>query len=308
MNKKLKRFGIAAAALAAGAAGAVEAPRLAVHHDAVDVVDSARKNRSIPVDVYVRRDKQLEAELGVIDKLPVVIISHGNTVKSTEYSYIAKRRAEEGYLVLSIQHDLPNDPPLAAARPQGSSYLDRIPSYERGEKNILAVIKAFKKDQPFADYDHLTLIGHSQGGDISTFYSMNHPGTIRAVITLDNLRYGFAGGKTLTLRGTNEKPFLVDPGVVPCPQNLEGQNTMSQNVFPACVPPGLTRYKVGNLTVHMTGIYHNNMKDGVAADAQKEINGAIDEFLKDKTPLLSIRPEDYPARSFQYNPMPSQPY
>ena len=38
--------------------------------------------------------------------LPVVMISHGYGVKNTEYSFIANSLAEQGYHVISIQHDL----------------------------------------------------------------------------------------------------------------------------------------------------------------------------------------------------------
>ena len=38
-------------------------------------------------------------------KLPVAIISNGNTVKNTEYSFLANVFAARGYLVASIQQD-----------------------------------------------------------------------------------------------------------------------------------------------------------------------------------------------------------
>ena len=56
----------------------------------------------------MRRDKELQANAGMI-KLPVAILNHGNTVKFTEYSFLANVFAARGYLVVSIQHDLPTD-------------------------------------------------------------------------------------------------------------------------------------------------------------------------------------------------------
>ena len=61
-------------------------------------------------------------------KLPVAIISNGNTVKNTEYSFLANVLAADGYLVASIQQDLPSDPPLMTK--VGQPYVGRLQVYE----------------------------------------------------------------------------------------------------------------------------------------------------------------------------------
>src|SRR3981081_3192104 len=109
----------------------------------------------------------------------------GNTVKNTEYSFLANVLAARGYLVASIQQDLPTDPPLMTK--VGLPYVGRRAAYERGEANILFVLGQLKKLQPNANYDHLTLVGHSNGGDISMFCAKRHPELVSKVITLDNL-------------------------------------------------------------------------------------------------------------------------
>ena len=55
---------------------------------------AARDNRPVAVEIAVRRDKEMQANAGMI-KLPVAILNHGNTVKHTEYSFLANtlRRA-----------------------------------------------------------------------------------------------------------------------------------------------------------------------------------------------------------------------
>jgi hypothetical protein len=63
-------------------------------------------------------------------------------------------------LVASVQQDLPTDPPLMTK--VGLPYVGRREVYERGEANILFVLQALKKLQPNADYNHLTLVGHSE--------------------------------------------------------------------------------------------------------------------------------------------------
>src|SRR5580698_241342 len=96
--------------------------------------------------------------------LPVALISNGNTVKNTEYSFLENVLAARGYLVASIQQDLPTDPPLVTK--VGMPYVGREPVYERSEANILFVRQQLEKLRPQADYDHLTMVGHSNGGDV----------------------------------------------------------------------------------------------------------------------------------------------
>ena len=70
-----------------------------------------RDNRPVAVDIAVRRDKEMQADAGMLT-LPVAVFNHGNTVKNTEYSFLANMFAARGYLVISPQHDLPTDPPM----------------------------------------------------------------------------------------------------------------------------------------------------------------------------------------------------
>ena len=132
-----------------------------IRHEALSLFDAARQ-RPVAVDLAVRRDYEMKANAGYW-KLPVAIISNGNTVKNTEYSFLANVLAARGYLVASIQQDLPTDPPLMTRI--GLPYVGRQEVYERGEANILFVLGQLKGLQPNADYGHLTLVGHSNGGD-----------------------------------------------------------------------------------------------------------------------------------------------
>src|SRR5689334_6709671 len=102
-------------------------------------------------------------------KLPVAIISNGNTVKNTEYSFLANVFAARGYLVASIQQDLPSDPPLITK--VGLPYVGRRAVYEKCDANILFVLAQLKQLQPNANYGHLTLVGHSNGGDVAMYFA-----------------------------------------------------------------------------------------------------------------------------------------
>jgi predicted dienelactone hydrolase len=93
------------------AAAYFTASKWAIRHQMLTFTDPARDNRLVAVDIAVRRDKEFQANAGMI-KLPVAILNHGNTVKFTEYSFLANLFAARGYLVVSIQHDLPTDAPM----------------------------------------------------------------------------------------------------------------------------------------------------------------------------------------------------
>src|ERR1700690_4511519 len=108
----------------------------AIRHETLNLFDAARQ-RPVAVDLAVRTDYEMKADDGS-RKLPVAIISNGNTVKNTEYSFLANVLAARGYLVASIQQDLPTDPPLVTKI--GLPYAGRQAVYERGEAKILFVL------------------------------------------------------------------------------------------------------------------------------------------------------------------------
>src|SRR3954453_22310744 len=158
--------------------------RFAIRHEILTLFDASRQ-RPITIEIAVRRDYETKANLGLW-KLPLAVISNGNTAKATEYSFLANVLAARGYLVASIQQDLPSDPPLMTH--VGLPYVGRQGVYEKGEANILFVLEHLKKRQPNADYDHLTLVGHSNGGDTAMYFAKQHPDVVSKVVTLDNLR------------------------------------------------------------------------------------------------------------------------
>ena len=187
-----------------------------IRREHLALVDASRNNRPVPVELAISRRAELKAKLGF--KPRVAIVNHGNTVRNTEYAFFGDVLATQGYLVASIQHDIPGDPPLSM---QGFPFLGRLPSYQRAEKNILFAIEEIKKKYPDPDYTKITLFGHSQGGDIAMYFAGQHPEMCNKVITLDNIRVPILmAGKQriLTLRSSNFKP---DPGVVPTPDAAE---------------------------------------------------------------------------------------
>jgi alpha/beta hydrolase fold len=254
------------------AVGYFTVSKWAIRHETLMFYDATRDNRPVEIDVAVRRDKELQANAGMI-KLPVAILNHGNTVKFTEYSFLANIFAARGYMVASIQHDLATDAPLVTK--VGELYVGRLPQYHRGVANIRFAIDELRKVQPNADYDHLTMIGHSNGGDISMYFAKLYPDLIKKVVTLDNLRVPFmTDGRFKILSFRSKDPvFKPDPGVIPDDDICE---------------------KAG-ITVVRTKFQHNDMRDTGPDEAKVSIEGMLDKFLDDDSNLRSADRKPPPA-------------
>ena len=226
-----------------------------IRHETLNLFDTTRQ-RAVAVDLAVRRDYEMKAEDGYW-KLPVAIISNGNTVKNTEYSFLANVFAARGYLVASIQQDLPTDPPLMTK--VGLPYVGRRGVYEKGEANILFVVQQLKKLKPNADYGHLTLVGHSNGGDTAMYFAKHHPELVSKVVTLDNLRVPFVLNNKLKILSFRSKDpnFQTDPGVLPTPQEA----------------------KQDGIDIVRTQFQHTWMSDRGPDSAKERIQATLDQFL-----------------------------
>ena len=234
------------------------ASKWAIRHETISFHDPDRDNRLVAVDIAVRRDKEMQANAGMIT-LPVAVLNHGNTVKNTEYSFLANAFAARGYLVVSPQHDLPTDLPMVTKA--GELYVGRLPQIQRGVANIKFAIGEMKKVEPHADYGRVTMVGHSMGGDISMYFARQYPDEIKKVVTLDNLRVPFlTDGKFKILSFRSKDPqFKTDPGVLPDAEQCE---------------------KAG-ITVVNTGFQHNDMRDTGPDAAKNSIQSMLDKFLVD---------------------------
>jgi pimeloyl-ACP methyl ester carboxylesterase len=228
----------------------------AIRHETIKFYDPARDNRLVAVDVAVRRDKEMQANAGMIT-LPVAILNHGNTAKNTDYLFLANAFAARGYLVISPQHDLPTDPPMATE--VGELYVGRLPQIQRGVANIHFTVEEMKKIQPNADYGKVTMVGHSMGGDISMYFAKQYPDEIKKVVTLDNLRVPFLTEgkfKILTFR-SKDPQFKADPDVLPNEEQREN----------------------AGITVVQTTFQHDDMRDTGPDEAKNSIKSMLDKFL-----------------------------
>ena len=249
------------------------ASKWAIRHETIAFHDPDRDNRLVAVNIAVRRDKEMQANAGLI-KLPVAILNHGNTVKHTEYSFLSNVFAWRGYLSISPQHDLPTDPPMVTK--VGELYVGRLPQIQRGVANIHFAIHEMKKVQPNADYEKVTMVGHSMGGDISMYFAKQYPDEIKKVVTLDNLRVPFLTEgkfKILSFR-SKDTQFKPDPGVVPDDEQCEQ----------------------AGITVVNTGFQHNDMRDTGPDAAKSSIQSMLDKFLNDAD-SSAVAPVDTRAKA-----------
>jgi len=232
------------------------ASKWAIKHETITFYDASRDNRPVPVQIAVRRDKEMQANAGMIT-LPVAVINHGNTVKNTEYGFLANIFAARGYMVVSPQHDLPTDPPMVTK--PGELYVGRLPQILRGVANIHLAMQEMKKVQPNADYERVTMVGHSMGGDITMYFAKQYPDEVKKVVTLDNLRVPFVtAGKFKILSFRSQDPqFKADAGVIPTDEECE---------------------KAG-IQVVKTEFQHNDMRDTGPDAAKNSIQSMLDKFL-----------------------------
>lgn len=219
--------------------------------DSIEMFDKSR-NRKIPVAFYYPQTAQK------ISNQQVVIFSHGYGENkggdNRIYSYLTENLASKGYFVASIQHELPTDDLLAM---EGDLKVTRGPNWDRGSENIRYVLSELKKTNPELDFSHLTLIGHSNGGDMTALFATKYPKLVSKVITMDNRRMPLprtSKPKIYTLRSKN---YTADKDVLPTEQE---------------------QIKYG-ITVQFTSINHSDMDNDATIEERKIMNDFIENYL-----------------------------
>ena len=218
--------------------------------DTLTLYDASRERR-IPIAIY--RPSDLWGS-------NLVLLSHGYNENRPGtyllYSYLAEHLAAHGYVVVSIQHELPGDEPLAM---KGDLQVLRRPNWERGVENIRFVMKEMQRLHPELDRDHISLIGHSNGGDISVLFGHEDPSLVEKVVTLDNRRMPFRRASRPRLLSLRASDAVADSGVVP---TVEEQTTYSIRI------------------VQLANTKHAEMNDRANAAQREEINRLVLEFLE----------------------------
>lgn len=237
--------------LVARAQSMVAAPE--VLRDTMLLLDTVRQ-RTIPIAIYTPSGA---SAIG----MPVILFSHGYNENKPGtyllYRWLLEPLAKEGFVVVSVQHELPTDEPLAM---RGNIAELRRPGWERGAANLDHVLRRLLRTRPHLDQARITVMGHSQGGDISVLYAMIHPDRVQKLITMDNRR--------LTLpRTTHPQVYSIrshdqpaDKGVLPTDEERD-------------------RYHMN--MVYPEGLGHNDMGNGGTAAQQAVVLGIIRAWLKE---------------------------
>lgn len=213
---------------------------LAIIQKDEEIMDLNRK-RQIPIQILYMESNS---------KNHVVLLNHGYGVTYKDYQFVTNYLAKLGFFVVSIQHDLKTDSKIPRT---GNIFQRRKPMWERGVQNINFVLEALKRIDPNLNLDKVTLIGHSNGGDIAMMFADLYPQKTGKVISIDSLRYPFPIKHSLpilTLRATDTK---ADEGVLP-----------------------LTDAKI----VTIKNAKHNDMYDAATDEVKKDILNEISFFLK----------------------------
>jgi len=219
-----------------------------VQLDTFRLFDASRQ-RVIPIATYQSN----------LNSKGIVVFNHGyghNYQKNyLVYSYLTDVLASKGYFVVSIQHELPTDSILPFT---GIPQVVRLPFWERGVENILFVINSLKKTNPELNFEHITLIGHSNGGDMTALFPQKYPNVVENIITLDHLRVTLPKTtdlKIFSLRSCDKEP---DEGVL-----LDKEEQMKYDI------------KI----VKLSKIKHNDMNDFGKRKSKTKIQNYVLEFL-----------------------------
>lgn len=197
--------------------------------DTLTFFDQSR-NRKIPAAFYYPKTNKK------IPNQQVIIFNHGYGFNKGGdyfvYSYLTEKLASKGYFTVSIQHELTTDSLLPT---EGNLQLVRRPFWQNGSDNILFVLNELKKTKPELDYQHLTLIGHSNGGDMAALFTNQHPNLVYKLITMDNRRMFLPRTSVPRVYTLRSNDYPADEGVLP---NGEEQKKYHMMVQPTLINHG----------------------------------------------------------------------
>lgn len=221
--------------------------------DTLKLYDQSR-HREIPIAIY-------KPTIHISAKQKIVIFSHGYGQNKggdyLAYSYLTEFLALKGFFVVSIQHELATDSLLPLT---GNPQIVRRPFWNRGADNILFVINTLKKTNPNLDYNHITLIGHSNGGDMTALFPQKYPNIVDKIITLDNRRMKLPKMKKVKVYSLRSSDQPADEGVLPTKKEVK---------------------KFGIKIIKLESTTHNEMDDNATKEQRKEMLHHILTFLND---------------------------
>jgi predicted esterase len=219
----------------------------------ISLFDSTR-NRVIPVAFYFNKNTKY------LNKL--IIVNHGYGFNKPDsylqYTYLCDSLSQLGFDLASIQHELPNDSLLPL---EGNPMIERMPFWKNGAENILCLIDYLKSELEQDFYQQISLIGHSNGGDISILFAQLYPEEVNKVITLDHRRMPIKPDSLLPILSLRSNDQTADQGVIP------------EQAILALYPIQIT---------YLDSVGHNDMDDtGNRQQKQQILREVIAFLLKD---------------------------
>ncbi|WP_394496270.1 alpha/beta hydrolase [Shewanella sp. ENK2] len=204
-----------------------------VQSQSLIVVDTLRQ-REIPIELYLP-EKSFACH--VEQQCPVMIIGSGYGLLHTDYQFISQLFQQNGYLVVAIQHELATDPALSRTPPFIQT---RAENWQRGANTVDFILQQSRQYLPEFDFEHVTLVGHSNGGDISVWLatqgislssesdsesesnlkpvsSTGYADYIARIITLDHRRVPLPRNANITQLSIRASDYPADEGVLPLP-------------------------------------------------------------------------------------------
>lgn len=175
--------------------------------NADNLYDQSR-DRHIPIEITPPAQDDICTES---NKCPVAFLSAGYGVSHTKYSFLSHQLAELGYLVIAIGHELASDPPLSV---KGNLFETRSENWKRGSTTLKFVRAELKQQYNKYDFDALLLVGHSNGGDISSWLGNESKTYVKSVITLDHRRVPLPRTNKINILSIRASDFPADKGVL----------------------------------------------------------------------------------------------
>ena len=218
---------------------------------AITIVDTDR-DREIPTVIYLPATDCARRPVG---QCQVALLSSGYGILNTEYTFISNALTQKGYLVAAIQHELPDDPPLSTNQPFVTT---RMSNWSRGVQNLKIVRTHLEKRFPEFDWESVLLVGHSNGGDISSLFATENETLVSNLVTIDHRRMPLPRSHAFRILSIRGADFEADAGVLPSAKDQETYQIQIEKI---------------------PGARHDDMYDGGGESLKERITTLIGTFL-----------------------------
>ncbi|QTH73269.1 alpha/beta hydrolase [Pseudoalteromonas xiamenensis] len=219
------------------------------------LVDAAR-HRTVPIEIQLP-EKQERCTLQ--QRCKVAFISSGYGIPHDKYQFMVRTLTQHGFMTVSIAHELEQDPDLSRIPPFLAT---RAENWQRGAQTLAFVRETLSPSFEAYDFDHLWLLGHSNGGDISAWYANATPTFVEAVVTIDSRRVLLPRNKDIRVLSIRGSDFPADDNVL---------YTDSERLsYPVCV-------------MQIPNARHNDMSDFGPEWLTNKMTSAITSFLENQS-------------------------